>query len=189
MATDDSDIREYFEKCVQAANVGNQSVNPKMANLKAATKMLKGAGFSHEEIQVFEASVFMQFAPKTGKKEVSQDDFVSKMLRELAAKYIEKKKKRPAKPDEKEQLTTQYKEKITAANQAEKNKTTASTKSTTADRVTGRLTDVKGYTASHKERFDKETGRGKGKEGRETKVENTGYTGQYRNKDTYDKTH
>lgn len=58
--------------------------------------------------------------------------------------------------------------------------------------VTTRLTDHKGYTGSHKERFDQETGKGKGKEGRETgpsKKAQQGYVGNYKNMNTYDKTH
>ena len=49
-----------------------------------------------------------------------------------------------------------------------------------------RLTDTSKYTGSHKERFD-ESGKGKGKEGREDIVENTGYVANYKGKDTYDK--
>ncbi|XP_053305582.1 tubulin polymerization-promoting protein family member 3 [Spea bombifrons] len=48
-----------------------------------------------------------------------------------------------------------------------------------------RLTDTSKYTGSHKERFD-ETGRGKGKSGRENIVENTGYVGAYKHAGTYD---
>lgn len=48
-----------------------------------------------------------------------------------------------------------------------------------------RLTDTSRYTGSHKERFD-ESGRGKGREGREELVENTGYVGAYKNAGTYD---
>ncbi len=51
-----------------------------------------------------------------------------------------------------------------------------------------KFTDSKTYTGSHKERFD-ESGKGRGAEGRTDKVENTGYTGQYKNKGTYDKKH
>lgn len=47
-----------------------------------------------------------------------------------------------------------------------------------------KLTDASGYTGSHKERFD-ESGKGKGAAGREDRSENTGYTGQYKGKDTY----
>lgn len=51
--------------------------------------------------------------------------------------------------------------------------------------ATGRLTDVKGYTGSHKERFDADTGKGKGKEGRADVSRNTGYVGNYKNEGTY----
>lgn len=48
-----------------------------------------------------------------------------------------------------------------------------------------RLTDASRYTGSHKERFD-DSGKGKGREGREELVENTGYVGAYKNAGTYD---
>ncbi|XP_051234165.1 tubulin polymerization-promoting protein family member 3 isoform X1 [Dicentrarchus labrax] len=48
-----------------------------------------------------------------------------------------------------------------------------------------RLTDASRYTGSHKERFD-QSGKGKGREGREELVENTGYVGAYKNAGTYD---
>uniref|UniRef100_A0A672LSK1 Tubulin polymerization-promoting protein family member 3 n=1 Tax=Sinocyclocheilus grahami TaxID=75366 RepID=A0A672LSK1_SINGR len=48
-----------------------------------------------------------------------------------------------------------------------------------------RLTDTSKYTGSHKERFD-ESGKGKGKGGREEIVENTGYVGAYKNAGTYE---
>ncbi|KAJ3592802.1 hypothetical protein NHX12_005141 [Muraenolepis orangiensis] len=47
-----------------------------------------------------------------------------------------------------------------------------------------RLTDSSRFTGSHKERFDS-SGRGRGREGREELVENTGYVGAYRNAGTY----
>ncbi|XP_054474820.1 tubulin polymerization-promoting protein family member 3 [Anoplopoma fimbria] len=47
-----------------------------------------------------------------------------------------------------------------------------------------RLTDASRYTGSHKERFD-ESGKGKGREGREEIVEKTGYVGAYKNAGTY----
>lgn len=48
-----------------------------------------------------------------------------------------------------------------------------------------RLTDTTKYTGSHKERFD-DSGKGKGKAGREDLVENTGYVGAYKNAGTYE---
>ncbi|XP_071454361.1 tubulin polymerization-promoting protein homolog [Hetaerina americana] len=49
-----------------------------------------------------------------------------------------------------------------------------------------RLTDTSLYTGAHKERFD-ESGKGKGLEGRENVVDNSGYVTGYKDKDTYDK--
>lgn len=49
----------------------------------------------------------------------------------------------------------------------------------------GRLTDTSRYTGSHKERFD-DSGKGRGREGREELVEDTGYVGAYKNAGTYD---
>ena len=52
----------------------------------------------------------------------------------------------------------------------------------------GRLTDTSKYTGQHKERFD-ETGKGRGKAGREDIHANDGYVSGYKEKDSYDKTH
>lgn len=57
-----------------------------------------------------------------------------------------------------------------------------------ANGVYNRLTDHTKYTGAHKERFDAE-GKGKGKAGRVEAVDNSGYVGSYKNKDTYDKVH
>uniref|UniRef100_A0ABM5ETR2 Tubulin polymerization-promoting protein family member 3 n=1 Tax=Pogona vitticeps TaxID=103695 RepID=A0ABM5ETR2_9SAUR len=48
-----------------------------------------------------------------------------------------------------------------------------------------RLTDTSKYTGSHKERFD-ETGKGKGKSGRENIVDDSGYVSAYKHAGTYD---
>ncbi|CAL8079620.1 unnamed protein product [Calicophoron daubneyi] len=66
------------------------------------------------------------------------------------------------------------------------------TTATSSDAATARLTDVKGYTGAHKERFDLESGKGKGIEGREYVMDKNaqeGYVGGYKGKGTYDKTH
>lgn len=60
---------------------------------------------------------------------------------------------------------------------------------TTAQSKTGnvdRMTDTSLYTGSHQERFDAD-GKGKGAGGRADLVENTGYVGDYKGKDTFDK--
>ena len=51
------------------------------------------------------------------------------------------------------------------------------------------MTDVKGYTGSHKERFDADSGKGKGIEGRADTADNTGYVGNYKGSGTYDAKH
>lgn len=50
------------------------------------------------------------------------------------------------------------------------------------------MTDTSQYTGAHKERFDA-SGHGKGKDGREETAQNTGYVGNYKGANTYDKTH
>ena len=47
------------------------------------------------------------------------------------------------------------------------------------------MTDAKLYTGSHKDRFDADTGKGKGKIGRADVAKNTGYVGNYKNEGTY----
>lgn len=48
-----------------------------------------------------------------------------------------------------------------------------------------RLTDTSKYTGSHKERFD-DSGKGKGKVGREDIPDASGYVGAYKGQGTYD---
>ena len=47
------------------------------------------------------------------------------------------------------------------------------------------MTDTSQYTGAHKERFGAD-GKGKGIEGRKDVVDNTGYVGNYKGKDTFD---
>ena len=65
-------------------------------------------------------------------------------------------------------------------------------KESRAAEVTARLTDTRGYTGAHKERFDS-FGQGKGKEGRTYSVPgggtHDGYVGAYKGKGTYDGSH
>ena len=48
-----------------------------------------------------------------------------------------------------------------------------------------RLTDTTKYTGAHKERFD-ESGKGKGKAGREDVPDSSGYVSAYKGSGTYD---
>ena len=49
-----------------------------------------------------------------------------------------------------------------------------------------RMTDTSKYTGSHKERFD-DSGKGKGAEGRVDAADNSGYVGNYKGAESYDK--
>ncbi|TGZ59456.1 hypothetical protein CRM22_009070 [Opisthorchis felineus] len=83
-----------------------------------------------------------------------------------------------------EQAVAEIKEKILHGNPKAHGATKVS-----SDAATARLTDVKGYTGAHKERFDLETGKGKGIEGREYVMDENaaaGYVSGYKGKDTYD---
>jgi len=51
-----------------------------------------------------------------------------------------------------------------------------------------RLTDAKGFTGSHRQRFDG-AGKGRGAAGRRDDPDKSGYVSGYKNKDTYSKTH
>lgn len=50
------------------------------------------------------------------------------------------------------------------------------------------MTDTSQYTGAHKERFDAD-GHGKGIDGRADLSKNSGYVGNYKGEDTYDKKH
>lgn len=78
------------------------------------------------------------------------------------------------------------KEKIVACGGPGKTGATAAS----GDAATKRLTDAKGYTGAHKERFD-ESGKGKGIEGREDRDAHaaSGYVGGYKGAGQYDTKH
>ncbi|KAL3317787.1 hypothetical protein Ciccas_003548 [Cichlidogyrus casuarinus] len=57
------------------------------------------------------------------------------------------------------------------------------------DSATVRMTDVAKYTGAHRERFDTETGRGRGKSGREDELRTDGFVSGYKLKDTHDQSH
>lgn len=124
--------------------------------------------------------VDIQFRKHIGnaKKEVNFDEFVSFIEGSLGDAYAS------AHKISKEEAIKELKDKI-AKGSPDKNHATATAKNESVDR----LTDVSKYTGSHKERFDAETGKGKGIEGRENIVDDSGYVQGYKNKDTYDKTH
>lgn len=151
----------------------------KFGRTSTVKKLITGPmGESSKVANICDASVFPRLQNKA--KKISDEDFVCKLLDALAIekkKDAEQRKVKGAadmKPDE---IVEGWKKKLVATLDVEETKTKNAA-------VVNRLTDVKGYTGSHKERFD-ESGKGKGKEGRETTVKNTGYVGDYKGEGTY----
>ncbi|CAH8445512.1 unnamed protein product [Schistosoma turkestanicum] len=119
---------------------------------------------------------------KSGRKEVDFPDFLRFIEGTMAEEYARQKNISPT------EASDEIKGKIIKGGGPKAHGATQVSK----DSATARLTDVKGYTGSHKERFDLETGKGKGIEGREYLMDDkaaSGYVAGYKGKDTYDKTH
>lgn len=127
--------------------------------------------------------VDIQFRKHLGKARLDVDykEFCTFLENELADAYME------ARKIDREAAIAELKSKITNGHPESHGVVAVS-----SDSATARLTDHRGYTGTHKERFDAETGKGKGKEGRENipdKKAQQGYVGNYKNMDTYDKMH
>ncbi|VDD79632.1 unnamed protein product [Mesocestoides corti] len=127
--------------------------------------------------------VDIQFRKHLGnaRRDVDYAGFCAFLQGELADAYVE------AKHLDREAAIQELEDKVASGKPGGHGTTSISKNS-----VTARLTDHRGYTGSHKERFDAETGKGKGKEGRENLVDKKaqqGYVGNYKNMDTYDKMH
>ncbi|KAL8581053.1 hypothetical protein ACOMHN_000368 [Nucella lapillus] len=181
MASDlDKECREMFMMCVEKAAGKELPVSEKsQAKANAVMKLLKEAlAIDQKTANAVDASIFPKLCDKTTKK-LTVDQFVSHLLPELANFMVSEKKK--GTPEEK---LEEVKQKIAQKHQewlhAHKGKNAA---------VVDRLTDVKGYTGSHKERFDAETGKGKGMEGRVEAQDGSGYVGAYKGAGTYEKSH
>ncbi|VEL09004.1 unnamed protein product [Protopolystoma xenopodis] len=103
--------------------------------------------------------VDIQFRKHLGnsKKNVDFAGFCSFIEGALAEAYIQ------ATKQDREAAVSELKNKIIAAGGPKTHGVT----SISHDSATSRLTDVQGYTGSHKERFDMETGKGKGMEGKD----------------------
>ncbi|XP_012941979.1 tubulin polymerization-promoting protein family member 2 [Aplysia californica] len=183
MASSKAKLAQTFKHYVVVSSVG-QNLNEaqkKEIKDKGMNKMLKEC-CGDAEAKASEAQVFPKYCDKKTKK-LHLDVFLGDFLTELAATVIQNKKKLTRKPDladpEVVQLADEIKGKIAAKADEKK-------KEVKVDAVTARLTDTKGYTGSHKERFD-DSGKGKGIAGRKYLVEETGYVSGYKNQDTYEK--
>lgn len=139
-------------------------------------KLLKDQlGEKPDVISRCEATILPKFQdPKT--KKISDDDFLKKVLPEVAADKCKCKVGDPKAEGELKKM----KDKLAAKAKQEK------PKEKKVDAATARLTDTSKYTGSHKERFDGE-GKGKGKTGRVEEKDASGYVGNYKGAGTYDK--
>ncbi|KAK7111820.1 tubulin polymerization-promoting protein family member 2-like [Littorina saxatilis] len=183
----DKDCRAMFMMCVEKCVGKELPITEKsICKSNAINKLLKEC-FDPKIANAVDATMYPKLCDKTTKK-LTVDQFVNQLLPLLAQhKVVESKKaKNPTTDDPlvkeelekvKQKIAAKYQEWISADN---KPKNAA---------VVDRLTDVKGYTGAHKERFDAESGKGKGMEGRVEKTDNSGYVGNYKGADTFDKTH
>jgi hypothetical protein len=137
------------------------------------SKWCKDAGLTGKACDAGHIDIsFTKVKPKTAKTITFKE--LEPLIEELAKKY----------KDDHTLDQEAAKQQITHKLTATKPKAHGTTKTSKAGGV-GRLTDVKSYTGSHKERFDAETGKGRGKEGRADATKNTGYVGNYKNEGTY----
>ncbi|XP_072237264.1 tubulin polymerization-promoting protein family member 3 [Leuresthes tenuis] len=135
------------------------------AKLCKDCKVIDGKNISGTDVDI----VFSKVKQKTARV-ITYEEF-HRALEELAPKRFKEQSKEEA-------LQSIYK--LVEGREPTNVGVTKVAKTATVDR----LTDTSRYTGSHKGRFD-ESGRGKGRDGREEIVENTGYVGAYKNAGTY----
>ncbi|CAH2324631.1 tubulin polymerization-promoting family member 3 [Pelobates cultripes] len=145
---------------------GQEMTGKNWAKLCKECKVIDGKTITITDVDI----VFSKVKGKTARA-ITYEEF-QKALEELSAKKYKGKSKEEA---------FEAISKLVAGNEPA---STGITKAAAVGAV-DRLTDTSKYTGSHKERFD-ESGKGRGKSGRETIVENTGYVGAYKHAGTYD---
>ncbi|KAF3686138.1 Tubulin polymerization-promoting protein family member 3 TPPP/p20 [Channa argus] len=136
------------------------------AKLCKDCKIIDGKNISGTDVDI----VFSKVKQKTSRV-IMYEEF-QKALEELAPKRFKDQRKEEA-------LQSIYR--LVEGKEPTNIGVTKVSKTATVDR----LTDTSRYTGTHKERFD-DSGKGKGREGREEIVENTGYVGGYKDAGTYD---
>merc|ERR1712098_18716 len=165
MASND-DLKNAF---MNFANQGKSGAKVQELDNKNWTKMAKDCGLYNKTCTSTDGDITFQKFCGNKAKQINFDTFC-KFIDELASKYY----KGDASAVEKyRQLIVQ---KGCPDNKA--------TKVATGNNV-GKMTDTSQYTGAHKERFD-ESGKGKGKDGREDVTANDGYVTGYKGKGTYD---
>lgn len=174
-------MTQTFKHYVEVSSVGQSLTEPAKREIKdkGMNKMLKEC-CGDAVAKASEAQVFPRLCDRKTKK-LHLDTFLGEFLPELAATVIQNKKKLPKRPDSADPevvtLTAELRQKIC-------DKADAKPKEIKVDAVTARLTDTKGYTGTHKERFDT-TGKGRGIAGRKDVVDDAGYVTGYKHQGTY----
>merc|ERR1712142_839730 len=166
MASND-DLKNAF---MNFANQGKSGAQVQELDNKNWTKMAKDCGLYNKTCTSTDGDITFQKFCGNKAKHINFDTFL-KFIDELALKFYEGDANAVAK----------YRELIVKKGAPQN----TGTKVATGNNV-GKMTDTSQYTGAHKERFD-ESGKGKGKEGRENVTANDGYVTGYKGKDTYDK--
>ncbi|XP_030437908.1 tubulin polymerization-promoting protein family member 3 [Gopherus evgoodei] len=168
-STDIAALEESFRKFAiygDTKATGQEMTGKNWAKLCKECKVMDGKGVTGTDVDI----VFSKVKGKTARV-IGYEEF-KKALEELAPKRFKGKSKEEA-----------Y-ESICQLVAGKEPTNVGVTKAATGGAV-DRLTDTTKYTGSHKERFD-ESGKGKGKSGRENIVDTSGYVGAYKNAGTYD---
>merc|ERR1712098_236805 len=152
------------------ANQGKSGAQVQELDNKNWTKMAKDCGLYNKTCTSTDGDITFQKFCGNKAKHINFDAFL-KFIDELALKFYKGDANAVAK----------YRELIVKKGAPQN----TGTKVATGNNV-GKMTDTSQYTGAHKERFD-ESGKGKGKEGRENVTANDGYVTGYKGKDTYDK--
>merc|ERR1711931_163275 len=166
MASND-DLKKAF---MNFANQGKSGAQVQELDNKNWTKMAKDCGLYNKTCSSTDGDITFQKYCGNKAKHINFDTFL-KFIDELATKFYKGDANAVAK----------YRELIVKKGAPQN----TGTKVATGNNV-DKMTDTSQYTGAHKERFD-ESGKGKGKEGRENVVANDGYVTGYKGKDTYDK--
>ncbi|XP_066493384.1 tubulin polymerization-promoting protein family member 3 [Tiliqua scincoides] len=168
-STDMASLEESFRKFAiygDTKATGQEMNGKNWAKLCKDCKVTDGKGVTSTDVDI----VFSKVKAKSARV-INYEEF-KKALEELAPKKFKDKSKEEA-----------YESICQLV--AGKEPTNVGVTKAKAVGAVERLTDTSKYTGSHKERFD-ESGKGKGKSGRENIVDNSGYVGAYKNAGTYD---
>ncbi|XP_014777243.1 tubulin polymerization-promoting protein family member 2 isoform X1 [Octopus bimaculoides] len=172
------DLKEVFKAFVKLAGAKTES-DMKMMNSKACGKMVKDC-LPKDVSGIADASIFPKYKEK-GKPYMLMENF-PQFIRGCAHEYAKLKSKDLKLPLDDPKVEKYYQSFVTKLSTGRPNvKEVKVSKTGNVDK----LTDVSGYTGTHKERFDAE-GKGKGIEGRVNLQDESGYVGNYKGAGTFD---